>query len=80
MPHRLLLLTCYLQPQDYVNTLLVPKGGHVNVDREQLAKQGIMKVVNLHSISVLVYKLRKYCSENSHKIFSSSCCRLLLIQ
>lgn len=34
-----------MQPKDYVNALLVPKGGQIPLDVETLASQGIFHVV-----------------------------------
>lgn len=38
-------------PNTYVNVMLVPKGGQVPVDRQQLAAQGICHVIFVDSIS-----------------------------
>ena len=40
-----------MQPNDYVNAILVPEGGQVPLDTANLAAQGIFNVV---SISILL--------------------------
>jgi hypothetical protein len=38
----------FVQPSQYVNTLLVPKDGEISVDVQKLAAQGIFDVVCMH--------------------------------
>ena len=38
----------FVQPSQYINTLLVPKDGEIPVDDQCLAAQGIFDVVSVH--------------------------------
>lgn len=43
-----------MQPNQYINTLLVPKGGEVPVDVQRLAAQGIFNEVYIQILFLLV--------------------------
>lgn len=61
-----LLFLCCVQPNDYVNAILVPEGGQVPLDVENLAAQGIFHVVSISSLLAVMEiidleRMRKCC-------------------
>jgi hypothetical protein len=55
-----------VQPNDYVNAILVPEGGQVPLDVENLAAQGIFHVVSISSLLAVMElidleRMRKCC-------------------
>ena len=52
-PFWLFLYRC-IQPSDYVNAILVPEGGQVPLDIENLAAQGIFHVVRIYILLAMM--------------------------
>lgn len=42
-----MFLYLFLQPNQYINTIFVPKGGQIPIDTDKLAAQGIFRVVRV---------------------------------
>ena len=50
----LIVSLCCVQPNDYVNAILVPEGGQVPLDVENLAAQGIFNVVRIYILLAMM--------------------------
>jgi len=55
-----------VQPNDYVNAILVPEGGQVPLDVENLAAQGIFNVVRIYILLAMMVlidleRMKKFC-------------------
>ena len=62
----LIVSLCCVQPNDYVNAILVPEGGQVPLDVENLAAQGIFNVVRIYILLAMMVlidfgRMRKFC-------------------
>lgn len=58
-----------MQPNQYINTLLVPRNGEIPVDTDSLAAQGIFDVVCLLNLFILCYEVDRISSMQDEDIF-----------
>lgn len=58
-----------VQPSDFITVMLVPDGGEIEVDLENLAEMGIVRVVSFYSSVLFLFSLHRMWSTDDNGMY-----------